>query len=78
MVSGAERNDWVPELAILKHAEEHFTPEGRPYYHNTRTTTWVDPRRQTIICVTGPNGGTEQYQSISQLGPLPSGWEQAD
>ncbi|KAI9145805.1 WD40-repeat-containing domain protein [Paraphysoderma sedebokerense] len=25
-----------------------FTPEGRPYFvdHNTRTTTWVDPRRQ--------------------------------
>lgn len=27
--------------------EERYTPEGRPYYvdHNTRTTTWVDPRR---------------------------------
>ena len=48
MVSGAERNDWVPELAILKHAEGHFTPEGRPYYHNT---TWVGPRSQTIIRV---------------------------
>ncbi len=57
--------------------EERYTPEGRPYYvdHNTRTTTWVDPRRQTIIRVMGPNGGTEQSQSISQLGPLPSGWE---
>jgi E3 ubiquitin-protein ligase NEDD4 len=57
--------------------EERYTPEGRPYYvdHNTRTTTWVDPRRQTIIRVMGPNGGTSQPQSISQLGPLPSGWE---
>ncbi|KAF9533372.1 hypothetical protein CPB83DRAFT_845160 [Crepidotus variabilis] len=57
--------------------EERYTPEGRPYYvdHNTRTTTWVDPRRQTIIRVMGPNGGTTQPQSISQLGPLPSGWE---
>lgn len=57
--------------------EERYTPEGRPYYvdHNTRTTTWVDPRRQTIIRVMGPNGGTVQPQSISQLGPLPSGWE---
>ncbi|CCM03910.1 uncharacterized protein FIBRA_06061 [Fibroporia radiculosa] len=59
--------------------EERYTPEGRPYYvdHNTRTTTWVDPRRQTIIRVMGPNGqGTGlQSQSISQLGPLPSGWE---
>ena len=59
--------------------EERYTPEGRPYYvdHNTRTTTWVDPRRQTIIRVMGPNGQntTLQPQAISQLGPLPSGWE---
>lgn len=59
--------------------EERYTPEGRPYYvdHNTRTTTWVDPRRQTIIRVMGPNGQNTalQPQTISQLGPLPSGWE---
>lgn len=59
--------------------EERYTPEGRPYYvdHNTRTTTWVDPRRQTIIRVMGPNGQGPalQPQTISQLGPLPSGWE---
>lgn len=59
--------------------EERFTPEGRPYYvdHNTRTTTWVDPRRQTIIRVMGPNGQNPslQPQAIGQLGPLPSGWE---
>ncbi|KAF5324696.1 hypothetical protein D9611_004349 [Ephemerocybe angulata] len=59
--------------------EERYTPEGRPYYvdHNTRTTTWVDPRRQTIIRVMGPNGqgSSLQPQTISQLGPLPSGWE---
>lgn len=59
--------------------EERYTPEGRPYYvdHNTRTTTWVDPRRQTVIRVMGPNGqGTAlQSQNIAQLGPLPSGWE---
>ncbi|KAH7930858.1 ubiquitin-protein ligase [Leucogyrophana mollusca] len=59
--------------------EERYTPEGRPYYvdHNTRTTTWVDPRRQTIIRVMGPNGqnASLQPQTISQLGPLPSGWE---
>ncbi|KAI0792919.1 HECT-domain-containing protein [Abortiporus biennis] len=59
--------------------EERYTPEGRPYYvdHNTRTTTWVDPRRQTIIRVMGPNGNNAalQPQTISQLGPLPSGWE---
>ncbi|PPQ70016.1 hypothetical protein CVT26_013304 [Gymnopilus dilepis] len=53
--------------------EERRTPEGRPYFvdHNTRTTTWTDPRRATqpppsavVRPVTNPN-----------LGPLPSGWE---
>jgi len=59
--------------------EERYTPEGRPYYvdHNTRTTTWVDPRRQAVIQVMGPNGQSPslQPQTMSQLGPLPSGWE---
>ncbi|KAH9923973.1 ubiquitin-protein ligase [Epithele typhae] len=59
--------------------EERHTLQGRPYYvdHNTRTTTWVDPRRQTVIRVMGPNGQNSalQPQTISQLGPLPSGWE---
>lgn len=67
--SGSLPNGW----------EERYTPEGRPYYvdHNTRTTTWVDPRRQTIIRVMGPGGqgAALQPQTISQLGPLPSGWE---
>lgn len=59
--------------------EQRFTREGRPYFvdHNTRTTTWVDPRRQQLLRVMGPNGNnlTVQPQSVSQLGPLPSGWE---
>ena len=59
--------------------EQRVTPEGRPYYvdHNTRTTTWVDPRRQQYIRLYGPNtqGSTIQQQPVSQLGPLPSGWE---
>lgn len=59
--------------------EQRITPEGRPYYvdHNTRTTTWVDPRRQQYIRLYGPNaqGSTIQQQPVSQLGPLPSGWE---
>ncbi|PWN39791.1 HECT-domain-containing protein [Ceraceosorus guamensis] len=59
--------------------EQRHTPEGRPYFvdHNTRTTTWVDPRRQQILRIMGPNGNnlTVQPQSVSQLGPLPSGWE---
>ncbi|RXK40463.1 E3 ubiquitin-protein ligase NEDD4 [Tremella mesenterica] len=59
--------------------EQRFTPEGRPYFvdHNTRTTTWVDPRRQTLLRVIGPGQGnlSVQPQTVSQLGPLPSGWE---
>jgi len=59
--------------------EERYTPEGRAYYvdHNTRTTTWVDPRRQTVIRVMGPNGQNTslQPQTMAQLGSLPSGWE---
>ncbi|KAF2461315.1 hypothetical protein BDY21DRAFT_331779 [Lineolata rhizophorae] len=66
--------------------EQRHTPEGRPYFvdHNTRTTTWVDPRRQQYIRMYGgPNAGggaggggaTIQQQPVSQLGPLPSGWE---
>ena len=59
--------------------EMRHTPEGRPYFvdHNTRTTTWVDPRRQQYIRMYGNNAGnsTIQQQPVSQLGPLPSGWE---
>ncbi|CAN6643772.1 E3 ubiquitin-protein ligase Rsp5p [Trichomonascus vanleenenianus] len=60
--------------------EQRFTPEGRPYFvdHNTRTTTWVDPRRQQYIRTYGgpnTNGTTISQQPVSQLGPLPSGWE---
>ncbi|KAJ2985624.1 hypothetical protein NUW58_g5431 [Xylaria curta] len=60
--------------------EQRWTPEGRPYFvdHNTRTTTWVDPRRQQYIRMYGGNNnasGTIQQQPVSQLGPLPSGWE---
>jgi E3 ubiquitin-protein ligase NEDD4 len=59
--------------------EQRHTPEGRAYFvdHNTRTTTWVDPRRQQYIRMYGgnTNGNTIQQQPVSQLGPLPSGWE---
>lgn len=59
--------------------EQRHTPEGRPYYvdHNTRTTTWVDPRRQQYIRMYGGQNqnSTIQQQPVSQLGPLPSGWE---
>ncbi|CDS12341.1 Putative E3 ubiquitin-protein ligase [Lichtheimia ramosa] len=58
--------------------EMRTTPEGRPYFvdHNTRTTTWVDPRRQQYISTIGPGSNLQvQVQPVSQLGPLPSGWE---
>lgn len=59
--------------------EQRSTPDGRTYFvdHNTRTTTWVDPRRQQYIRMYGNNAGqqTIQQQPVSQLGPLPSGWE---
>lgn len=59
--------------------EQRSTPEGRSYFvdHNTRTTTWVDPRRQQYIRMYGQNATntTIQQQPVSQLGPLPSGWE---
>ncbi|EFW99112.1 ubiquitin-protein ligase [Grosmannia clavigera kw1407] len=60
--------------------EQRWTPEGRAYFvdHNTRTTTWVDPRRQQYIRMYGGQNnanGVIQQQPVSQLGPLPSGWE---
>jgi len=59
--------------------EQRHNPEGRMYFvdHNTRTTTWVDPRRQQYIRMYGNNtsGQSIQQQPVSQLGPLPSGWE---
>jgi E3 ubiquitin-protein ligase NEDD4 len=59
--------------------EQRNTSEGRVYFvdHNTRTTTWVDPRRQQYVRTWGgPSGGNAlSQQPVSQLGPLPSGWE---
>ncbi|KAI9360660.1 hypothetical protein BD770DRAFT_361961 [Pilaira anomala] len=58
--------------------EMRSNPEGRSYFvdHNTRTTTWVDPRRQQYINTIGPGSNLQvQVQPVSQLGPLPSGWE---
>jgi E3 ubiquitin-protein ligase NEDD4 len=52
------------------------TPEGRPYFldHNTRSTTWVDPRRQLALRFEGGRNQTVS-QPVTHLGPLPSGWE---
>ena len=79
-VAGAQNNMTSAGSGLLPAGwEQRFTPEGRPYFvdHNTRTTTWVDPRRQQLLRVIGPNNGnlSTQPQTVSQLGPLPSGWE---
>ncbi|KAF8147316.1 hypothetical protein K438DRAFT_2027776 [Mycena galopus ATCC 62051] len=53
--------------------EERRTPEGRPYFvdHQTRTTTWVDPRRNNVQAAATPAATV----ATANLGPLPSGWE---
>ncbi|CAO3592000.1 unnamed protein product [Absidia cylindrospora] len=58
--------------------EMRTASEDRPYFvdHNTRTTTWVDPRRQQYVSTIGPGSNAQvQLQPVSTLGPLPSGWE---
>ncbi|KAL7754326.1 hypothetical protein RI367_000307 [Sorochytrium milnesiophthora] len=61
--------------------EIRYTPQGRAYFvdHNTRATTWVDPRRTQAVRVFSGQSGQQpvalQTQSVNQLGPLPSGWE---
>jgi E3 ubiquitin-protein ligase NEDD4 len=65
-------------LLYFSFLEMRTTSEGRPYFvdHNTRTTTWVDPRRQQRISTIGPGSTAQvQLQPVSSLGPLPSGWE---
>ena len=56
-------------------SDERRTSDGQ-VNQNTHSTTSVDPRLQTIIRITDPNGqGSLQPRTTSQLGPLPSGWE---
>lgn len=59
--------------------EMKFTPQGRPYFvdHNNRSTTWVDPRTSVRMNVTSPAQVRPivQQQTVTQLGPLPAGWE---
>lgn len=78
-VVGAQNNMTTAGSGPLPPGWEMRTnPEGRPYFvdHNTRTTTWVDPRRQQYINTIGPGSNLQvQVQPVSQLGPLPSGWE---
>ncbi|TPX44170.1 hypothetical protein SeLEV6574_g04666 [Synchytrium endobioticum] len=82
-------NSSTPILPLPPGWEQRHTPEGRAYYvdHNTRTTTWLDPRRVSQAGRTGaastPMTAAQaerqlqlhQQQTLAQLGPLPSGWE---
>ncbi|KAJ3075434.1 hypothetical protein HDU98_008172 [Podochytrium sp. JEL0797] len=66
--------------------EQRMTSDGRTYFvdHNTRTTTWLDPRRDRRV--TAPTGNMTpgqaqayllqmQTQTAATFGALPSGWE---
>ena len=67
--------------------EMRFTPEGRPYFldHNTRSTTWLDPRRFNPQSTSASRLGANANHSAAAVqddldhfvptGPLPSGWE---
>lgn len=58
--------------------ERRIAPNGQYYYidHNTQRTTWIHPNRIQQIRVSGSDQLSTIYQqSISQLGPLPQGWE---
>lgn len=57
--------------------EERRTPEGRPYFvdHQTRSTTWVDPRRNANPPPNASAASAASPTANANLGPLPSGWE---
>ncbi|KAI9326056.1 ubiquitin-protein ligase [Zopfochytrium polystomum] len=65
--------------------EQRYTAEGRPYFvdHNTRSTTWVDPRRSQRPQTNAPSGPVSSQSHLAAVmastaatwGPLPSGWE---
>ena len=65
--------------------EQRYTPEGRSYFvdHNTRTTTWLDPRSlhqvRPVTQISTEDSLSQlqvaQQKAAATLGPLPSGWE---
>ncbi|XP_040082518.1 E3 ubiquitin-protein ligase NEDD4 isoform X1 [Oryx dammah] len=54
--------------------EVRHAPNGRPFFidHNTKTTTWEDPR----LKIPAHLRGKTSLDSSSDLGPLPPGWEE--
>ncbi|KAI9329015.1 hypothetical protein DFJ73DRAFT_790954 [Zopfochytrium polystomum] len=55
--------------------EQRYTAEGRPYFvdHNTRSTTWLDPRRSQLSAQA--HLAAVMASTAATWGPLPSGWE---
>ncbi|KAI1904835.1 hypothetical protein AGOR_G00009760 [Albula goreensis] len=53
--------------------EMRIAPNGRPFFidHNTRTTTWEDPRLKYPVHMR-----TKATLDPGDLGPLPPGWEE--
>ncbi|XP_006163345.1 E3 ubiquitin-protein ligase NEDD4 isoform X2 [Tupaia chinensis] len=54
--------------------EVRHAPNGRPFFidHNTKTTTWEDPR----LKIPAHLRGKTPLDSSNDLGPLPPGWEE--
>ncbi|CAK7301440.1 E3 ubiquitin-protein ligase NEDD4 [Vulpes lagopus] len=54
--------------------EVRHAPNGRPFFidHNTKTTTWEDPR----LKIPAHLRGKMSLDSSNDLGPLPPGWEE--
>ncbi|KAL4682095.1 hypothetical protein H8957_006816 [Semnopithecus entellus] len=54
--------------------EVRHAPNGRPFFidHNTKTTTWEDPR----LKIPAHLRGKASLDTSSDLGPLPPGWEE--
>ncbi|XP_041667329.1 E3 ubiquitin-protein ligase NEDD4-like isoform X5 [Cheilinus undulatus] len=53
--------------------EMRIAPNGRPFFidHNSRTTTWEDPRLKYPVHMRNKNS-----MEPGELGPLPPGWEE--
>lgn len=62
--------------------ERRTTSDGRAYFvdHNSRTTTWVDPRRTQTMSFQSAHEGAAHIAAtanvqLADLGPLPANWE---
>uniref|UniRef100_A0A452QVP9 HECT-type E3 ubiquitin transferase n=1 Tax=Ursus americanus TaxID=9643 RepID=A0A452QVP9_URSAM len=64
----------VEQGFLPKGWEVRHAPNGRPFFidHNTKTTTWEDPR----LKIPAHLRGKTSLDSSNDLGPLPPGWEE--